>query len=342
MLDDLKLIYERDAQDMLGFAEKQIGQLTDGLELTGGIKPGDIQTIVYSAMGNSALSALLVRDWLDLPIPFGVVRRYDLPAYVNDKTLFIVSSFSGDTEEVLNTLQQAESRGARIAVITHGGRLQQIAEENDYLLALLPQSFSRLSLIHNIRALLQILKRAGVVHDDFSPELERAATILNAAVVDWRADVATSRNPAKQIAQELLGRSLVVYSGPKMYAAAYKWKINFNENAKQVAWVNQYPEWNHNELTGWSKQPTLKPYAVIELRSSLEHSRVRKRFEVTKRLLSGMMPAPIVIDAKGETLLEQLLWAALFGDFVSIYLALLNGLNPAPLKLAEKFKQALA
>jgi glucose/mannose-6-phosphate isomerase len=90
------------------------------------------------------------------------------------------------------------------------------------------------------------------------------------------------------------------------------------------------------------KQPTAKPYAVIELRSPLEHSRVQKRFEVTERLLSGMRPTPIVIDVEGETLLEQLLRAALFGDFVSIYLALLNGLNPAQLELVDNFKHALA
>ena len=92
---------------------------------------------------------------------------------------------------------------------------------------------------------------------------------------------------------------------------------------------------------GWTKQPRQKPYTVIDLRSSLEHPRVQKRFEVTERLLSGMRPAPIVVQAEGEDLLEQLLWTVVFGDFVTLYTALLNGLNPAPVDLIEKFKKSL-
>jgi glucose/mannose-6-phosphate isomerase len=139
-----------------------------------------------------------------------------------------------------------------------------------------------------------------------------------------------------------MGKSIVVYSGPKLSPVAYKWKLGFNENAKQIAWVNQYPELNHNEFTGWSKQPVDKPYAVIELRSSLEHPRIQKRFEVTERLLSGIRPSPLVVDAEGESLLTQLVWSAVLGDFVSVYLALLNGLNPAPLELVDKLKQAMS
>ncbi|HSD56425.1 MAG TPA: SIS domain-containing protein, partial [Candidatus Saccharimonadales bacterium] len=158
----------------------------------------------------------------------------------------------------------------------------------------------------------------------------------------WLPDVPTSKNPAKQLAQELIGKSVVIYSGPKMYPAAYKWKIGFNENAKQVAWVNQLPEFNHNELTGWTKQPVEKPYAVIDLRSSLEHPRIQKRFEVGTRLLSGMRPQPNVVQAEGETTLDHLAWLIVFGDFVGIYLAILNGLNPVPLEMVDKLKQALS
>jgi glucose/mannose-6-phosphate isomerase len=92
---------------------------------------------------------------------------------------------------------------------------------------------------------------------------------------------------------------------------------------------------------GWTKQPTQKPYVVIDLRSNLEHPRVQKRFEVSERLLSGMRPAPIVVEAQGNDLLEQLLWSIAFGDFVTIYTAILNGINPAPVDLIEKFKKSL-
>ncbi|OGL40454.1 hypothetical protein A3J32_01600 [Candidatus Saccharibacteria bacterium RIFCSPLOWO2_02_FULL_46_7] len=94
-------------------------------------------------------------------------------------------------------------------------------------------------------------------------------------------------------------------------------------------------------MIGWSSHPIQKPYAVVDLRSNLEHPRVQKRFEVTENLLSGRRPAPNIVQIEGETLLEQLLWTIAFGDFVSIYLALLNNINPAPVELVEKFKLEL-
>jgi glucose/mannose-6-phosphate isomerase len=164
---------------------------------------------------------------------------------------------------------------------------------------------------------------------------------LKKAVESWVPTVPTDKNYAKQIALDVIGNSAVIYAGPKLWPAAYKWKISFNENAKHIAWTNEFPEFNHNEFMGWTEQPVQKPYAVIDLRSSLEHPRVQKRFEVTERLLSGKRPAPIAVDVQGGTLLEQLLWAIALGDFVTLYTALLNGLNPAPVDLIEKFKKSL-
>jgi glucose/mannose-6-phosphate isomerase len=342
VLDDLKLIHERDAQDALGFAEKQGSKLTHEFEPVGNAQFGNVHNVVYGAMGGSALAGLLVQTWQNLAQPFEIVRDYDIPAYVDGDTLFIAASYSGNTEETLSALAQAEAKGAQIAVVTGGGRLQHIAEEKGYLLVLLPKvAPSRFVTLYTFRALLQIFEKAGVLTDDFRPQLEQTADFLDESVKVWRPDVPTSKNPAKQIAQELMGKSIVVYSGPKMYAAAYKWKINFNENAKQLAWAGQLPEFNHNEFTSWSKQPVDKPYAVIDLRSRLEHPRVQKRFEVSARLLSGLRPALIVVDAEGQKLLDHLLWTIVLGDFVSLYLALLNGLNPTPLELVEKLKQFL-
>jgi glucose/mannose-6-phosphate isomerase len=342
MLDDLKLIHERDAQDTLGIAEKTWQQLgADFVFEPAFQRANDILNVVYGGMGGSALAALLAQSWPGLSVPFEVVRNYDIPEYVGDKTLFIACSYSGNTEETVEAIHQAAAKGAQIAVIAGGGKLVDIAREKGYPLTLLPKvEQPRYAVFSNLKALACLLDQAGLLNEDIS-ELTTAGEFLRDKVQAWLPTVPTDNNPAKQLAQECIGKSVVIYGGPKFAPAAYKWKISFNENAKQVAWWGQYPEFNHNEFIGWSKQPVDKPYTVIDLRSSLEHPQVQKRFEVSERLLSGMRPAPIVVQAEGETLLEQLVWVVNLGDFVTLYTGILNGLNPAPVDLVEKFKKEL-
>ena len=342
MLDDLVYIHEKDAQDALGIAEKQWQQLTYQFDLPAiDFKP---QTIVFGGMGGSALAALLGQTWPGYTVPFEITRGYSIPAYVNETTLFIASSYSGNTEETLEALAHAEQKQAKIVVISAGGKLAEIAKEKGYPLALLPAvSQPRYAALYGLKALVTVLERVGVIADTEGAEhaFAQAAQFLQQATANWRPDVATNDNYAKQLALEIVGKSAVIYGGPLTYPAAYKWKISFNENAKNVAWVNQYPEFNHNEFMGWTSHPIDKPYAVIDLRSNLEHPQVQKRFEVSERLLSGRRPAPLVVQAVGETILEQQLWLVALGDFVTLYVALLNGLNPTPVDLIEKFKKEL-
>jgi len=341
MLDDLKLIHKRDAQDALGVAEKQWQQLAHDYnvklpELTG------ITNIVLAGMGGSSLPGVFLRSWPGTRVPFEIVRDYNVPDYVNEHTLFISSSYSGNTEETLTALHEAESRQARIVVLSAGGKLTEHAKTKNHPLFLIPSGIQpRMSSFYFLTAFIQILEPLGLIDKGKRAELETAAKWLKDQTASWQADVPTTKNPAKQLALELFGKSVVVYSGPKLFPAANKWKICMNENAKNVAWTNQYPEFNHNEFIGWSSHPTQKPYAVVEIRSNLEHERIQKRFEVTERLLSGLRPAPEVVTPKGKTLLEQLLWTSNFGDYVSLYVALLNGLNPTPVDLVEKLKVLL-
>lgn len=342
MLDDLKYIHERDQADALGIAERQYEQLLHEFEIFQ--DQVDVDNIVYAGMGGSALAALVSLSWPGYNKPFEVVRGYDIPDYVTERTFFIAASYSGNTEETISALAQAEARGAQIAVIAGGGKLTEIAEEKNYPLVVMPEAAQpRYAVLYNLRGLLLLLDQAGLLADsDAIAELEAAADFLRDAVKPWVATVPASTNPAKKIALDIIGKSVVIYGGPKFWPAAYKWKISFNENAKHIAWWGQYPEFNHNEFLGWTEQPIDKPYAIVDLRSSFEHERVQKRFAVSEQLLSGRRPAPIVVTPEGDTLLKQLLWTIAFGDFVSLYVALANGLNPAPVDLIEKFKKTLA
>jgi glucose/mannose-6-phosphate isomerase len=341
VLDDLKFIHQRDGGDALGIAEKQWQQLTQDFDVKVGYD--SIQNVVLAGMGGSALAATFIQSWPGLGVPFEIVRNYTIPAYVNENTLFIASSYSGNTEETLAALKEAQTRNAKVIVISAGGTLSKIAQENDYPYFALPQNFQpRMAVFYNFSALVNLFVQVGLADKQTLDELASAAKHVQTATQDWRADVPVSQNKAKQLALELVGKSPVIYAGPSFCPVAYKWKINFNENAKNVAWCNQLPEFNHNEFLGWSSHPVEKPYGVVYLQSSFDHPQITKRFEVSKKLLSGKMPNPEVVQAEGQTLLEQLLWTITLGDFVSLYVALLNNLDPTPVELIEKLKKELA
>ena len=340
MLDDLVLIHEKDAQDALGIAEKQWQQLEHNFDLDKfAFQP---ENIVFSGMGGSALSAQLALDWPNVNVPFVISRSYNVPEFVSDKTLFIASSYSGNTEETLVSLAEAENRKAHIVVISAGGKLTEIAQTKGYQLLVLPKvTQPRFSTLCSFRALLKIFECCNLVSGEQLEQLPSATSFIKNAVLDWRPDVSTKDNLAKRLALDIVGKNIVIYGGPKTYSAAYKWKISINENAKNVAWLGVYPEFNHNEFMGWTGHPLEKHYAVVDLRSNLENERIIKRFELSARLLSGRRPAPYVVEAVGSNDLEQMLWLSVFGDFVSIYLAILNGVNPTPIDLVEKFKKQL-
>jgi glucose/mannose-6-phosphate isomerase len=341
MLDDLKWIHQRDPADALGVVGNQWEQLQHdyGVSFT---PAADIHNVVLAGMGGSAWYSMFVQSWPGLSVPFEIVRDYSLPRYVDEHTLVIASSYSGNTEETLSTLHDAEQRHAQICVVASGGKLVERAKEVGHVLFQVPGGIQpRMSSFYMLTALMQLFEPLGLVPEGSVQELRDAGTWLSGQTDSWQPTVPVKDNPAKQLAQELMGKSAVVYAGPKLFPAANKFRICLNENSKNVAWGNQLPEFNHNEFIGWSSHPVDKPYGVVELRSTLEHPRVQRRFEVTNQLLSGLRPAAHVVEVQGDTVIKQLLWAANMGDFVSLYLAFLNGVDPTPVDLVEKFKVVL-
>ena len=163
MLDDLKMIAQRDKSDTLGVAEKQAQQLEYEFDVQFE-KKADIHNVVVAGMGGSALYAEIYRAWPGPAVPFEIVRQYNIPSYVDANTLFIASSFSGNTEETLEALSKAEDQGAQIAVISAGGKLTKIAEAKSYPLARLDSNIPqpRMSAYNAFKALLTILEAAGV------------------------------------------------------------------------------------------------------------------------------------------------------------------------------------
>lgn len=345
MLDDQNLLSEKDPFGALEVALNQYKQAELVSEVINPNSDATINKVVVTGMGGSALAALLIKSWQEskLNITFEIVRDYKLPNYVDDKTLVIASSYSGNTEETLSCLDEALKKGANIGCVSSGGKLVEIAKNNELPYVVLPSGIQpRMGVIANLRAILAVLVSYGVVSQSDFDEVKNLGPWLNIESKKWGRDVSTSENQAKQLALLSAGKTAIFYSSTAMGGVAYKWKISWNENAKNVAFWNVLPEFNHNEFMGWTSHPVEKPYVVFDLRSSFDYPKVTKRFEISDRLLSGKRPKANVIELQGESVIAQMLWASIFADFVSIYLAILNGVDPSKVELIEKLKQELA
>jgi len=345
MLDDVNVIKQRDAHGALGIDAAEYDQAAYvPIILNDGHDNRVITSIVLTGMGGSALAALIAKAWLkdDLKIPFEIVRGYSLPAYVGANTLVIASSYSGNTEETVSCLAQAEEIGAQIAVIASGGKLIDEANAASIAAVDVPEGLQpRVALIYNLRALLALFVNFGVLPVQKLDEVAAVSSWLHTESSRWTAEVPTEQNYAKQIALQAIGKTPVFYGGALTGPVAYKWKISWNETSKNLAFCNEYPEFNHNEFMGWTSHPIEKPFVVFDLISQFEHPQILKRFEISDRLLSGQRPKATTIDLAGDSVIAQLLWGCILADFASAYAAVLNGVDPTPVELIERLKKEL-
>lgn len=342
MLDDENVVRQLDRSDALSLAVDTPQQLRHSFQVEKITPTQSITNVVYTGMGGSALQAELAVIFPLLTVPFVIAKNYNLPSFVDEHTLVIAGSYSGNTEETLSALGEARQKGATIAILTGGGKLLDEAKQHNDVYVEIPKAVQpRMAVFYAYRALIELFVAYGLAEERVIEDLENASGHLQHSVEQWQMSMPLEQNPAKQLALQLVGKTPIIYAGPKMAPAAYKWKISFNESSKNTAWHNVLPEFNHNEFLGWTSHPVEKPFAVLDLVSSFEHPRTLKRFEVTDRILSGMRPKAHRIEAQGKTELEHLLYLVLFGDFVSLYLGILNGVDPSPVTLIEKFKKEL-
>ena len=345
MLDDVNVLKQRDRSGVLEVIAGIYQQAALEVNLVDSEHDDrTINNIVVAGMGGSALAAEMAKVILadSLTVPFEIVRGYVLPHYVNENTLVIASSFSGNTEETVACVEEAIKKSAQVVAITSGGKLKDLATNNHAMLGLIPaESEARYGMIYNLRILLRVLIEFKLAPKRVYDEMASVASWLQRETELWTKDVPIERNYAKQLALLAVGKTPVFYAGPLMAPVAYKWKISWNENAKNVSFWNVLPEFNHNEFAGWTSHPVEKPFAVFDLVSELEHSRVLKRLDVSDRLLSGRRPKATIVPIAGKTVMEQLLWGCILGEFVSVYVAILNNVDPSGLAIVDKLKKEL-
>ena len=304
------------------------------------------ERVLVLGLGGSAIGGDLVRSLLEgvSPAPIAVNRDYGVPAYVDDRTVVIASSYSGGTEETLSAVREAEERGARVIAITTGGELGDLAREKGWPVIRLPGGLSpRAAIGYSFVPLLVTMERLGLC-GSVDAALAETASVLERQRERYGLDVPASNNPAKRLALELKGRLPLIYGSRGWKgAAAYRWKTQINENAKAPAYWNVFPELNHNETVGWeSPAEVMGRVHLVILRDETDSPRVKARVDITREIMEGAVGDVTELWAEGDSDVARLFSLIYPGDFVSYYLALAYRNDPTPIKMIDLLKSRLA
>jgi len=307
---------------------------------------GQVKNIVISGMGGSAIGGDLIRSLFneECPVPIVINRDYKVPHFVDDSTLFIAVSYSGNTEETISAFENALEKKAKIISISCGGKLQELSKKAGTLHFTVEKKGlqPRCAFGYLFVPMIYFLSKTGLITDQ-SQNLEESAEIINHAVTKLSPDVSTEKNKAKQLAITLYDKLPVIYAPQRYFdVIAMRWKGQINENSKMMAFHNAIPEMNHNEIVGWGSPIDISQKCVlIILTHKNESPKIRKRIDVTKSLITKEGTQVIEIQAEGESILAKALYLIYLGDFVSYYLAMLNGVDPTPIERIQILKSML-
>jgi len=305
----------------------------------------DYRQIVVSGMGGSAIGGDILRTYAAgrAKIPVTVVRDYHLPAFVNQDTLFLAVSYSGNTEETLSAYSEAREKKASIICITTGGKLKAQAEADGYAVVGIPAGLvPRAATGYLFAPLVLLLEKLGIVAD-VHQELEETVTVLRDMRDKLQPGAPVSTNQARIIARQLKDSLPVIWGTAGMSeVAAQRWKAQINENAKCPAYYNVFPELNHNEIVGF-EAPTqlLSSLSCIILRDRYDHERVQRRIEISKDIIRERVKSIVEVNSQGESYLARFYSLVYSGDYASVYLALEYGVNPTPVAVIDYLKAEL-
>ena len=330
-----------DASEMLADVMGQPHQLEDALWRveSAGVAPVDARGgLIVCGMGGSAIGADLARAAIGdrARRPLVTARDYSPPSWVSEDTLVLCSSYSGDTEETLAAYAAAGERGAPRVVMTTGGRLAEAARADGVPVIGVPAGMQpRAAVAYMTVGALEVAALAGVT-DSLRGEVEAASVLLRGLADEWAPDGEPNAEP-KTLARRLAGQVPVVYGAGLTAAAAVRWRSQLNENAETAAFDGVLPEMDHNEICGWG-QPT---FTAVFLEDSGQHARVKRRIELTAKVVEAAGSPVERVQSRGQAPVERVLSLVLLGDLTSLYLAVLNGVDPTPVARIEDFKQRL-
>ena len=330
-----------DGAGMIEDVLNQPHQLEDALWRveSAGLAPVDAPAgLVVCGMGGSAIGADLARGAIGdrARRPLVTSRESSPPSWVSDDAVVLCSSYSGDTEETLAAYAAAGERGATRVVMTTGGRLAEAARADGVPVIGVPSGMQpRAAVAYMAVGALEVAALAGVT-DSLRDEVEAASSLLRELAEEWLPDGQPDCAP-KTLARSLQGQVPVVYGAGLTAPASIRWRSQLNENAEIPAFDGVLPEMDHNEICGWG-QPA---FTAVFLEDDEQHARVKRRIDLTADVVADAGSPVERVRSRGESRTERVLSLVLLGDLVSVYLAVLNGIDPTPVARIEDFKQRL-
>lgn len=314
--------------------------LIEAVSIGKGFKPTETDrgftNVVISGLGGSGISGIIASEIMsdEAVIPIVANNGYGIPAFVDEQTLFIASSYSGNTEETVMATALAAKAGAKVVIVTSGGELTQMAKANRWDCITIPGGNPpRASFGYSFPQVLFVLSAFGIITDAFVNDLESISQLI-----------ATSRDmiekEAAEVSDKLLGKIPVIYAADGFGGVATRFRQQINENSKMLCWHHVIPEMNHNELVGWRTRNN--DLAVILFRNESDFSRIQARMEINKSTFAEYTDTIIEVWSKGETDLQRALYLIHFGDWVSLLLGEKKGIDISEVKVIDHLKGELS
>ena len=296
----------------------------------------EIRNILICGLGGSGIGGTIVSDIISskVNIPIAATKDYSIPNFVNEHTLVIANSYSGNTEETLYALEKCQARGAEIAVITSGGKLKTIAEENKYNKIIIPGNQPPRAMFgYAFTELFFMLNHYGIIDDSFKSDFDKAITLIDTE----KADI---QKQAMNLAKKMYKQTPVIYVAKGFEGVAVRFRQQLNENSKMLGWHNVVPEMNHNELLGW--RTNVDDLAVVYFRNKCDYDRNQIRMDINKKVISKFTSNITEIWSKGDSLIENSLYHISLGDWTSWYLSEMNNVDAIEIDVIDFLKGELA
>ena len=299
-------------------------------------KDKTINSVLICGLGGSGIGGTVVSQIVanEAKTPITINKDYKIPAFVNKNTLVICSSYSGNTEETLEMLAQAEAQGAEIACVTSGGKLEEIAKAKKYNLIKIPGGNPpRAAFGLSLPTIFKFLNHYNVISNTYFDDFAKSIANINA-------DEQNIITEAKKVTEKLYKKIPVIYSDAWFEGVSIRFRQQINENSKMLCWHHVIPEMNHNELVGWTTKN--EDLAVVLFRNNDDYFRTQKRMEINKTIFEKYTSTILEVYSKGSTRLEQSLYLIHLGDWISFFLAEKNGVDVTEVNVITHLKNELS